>query len=77
MSLASEQSPLPPERADRSNWRTTPFSRWTFRNVREIIPVADIENGGEVWPLPARSRALDGFKLASDDGNFLSLHDVS
>ena len=76
MSLASEQSPLPPERADRSNWRTTPFSRWTFRNVREIIPVADIENGGGVWPLPARSRALDGFKLASDDGNFLSLHDV-
>ena len=76
MSLASDEGSLQPTKADRSNWRTTPFSRWAFRNVREIIPVADIENGGEVWALPVRPEAFDDFRLRSGEGAFLSLHNV-
>ena len=26
------------------NWRSTPYSKWAFHHVREIIPTADIEN---------------------------------
>ena len=27
-----------------SNWRSTPYSKWAFHHVREIVPTADIEN---------------------------------
>ena len=26
------------------NWRSTPYSKWAFHHVREIVPTADIEN---------------------------------
>ena len=35
---------LSPSRADLSNWRTAPFSRWAFHNIRSILPVAEIES---------------------------------
>ena len=27
-----------------ANWRRTPFNKWSFQHVREIIPTADIPN---------------------------------
>src|SRR5215469_18515102 len=27
-----------------ANWRTSPFNRWAFHHVREIVPSADIPN---------------------------------
>jgi CubicO group peptidase (beta-lactamase class C family) len=35
-----------------ANWRTSPFNRWAFHHVREIVPSADIPND------PARARAF-------------------
>ena len=26
------------------NWRSTPYSKWAFHHVREIVPTADVEN---------------------------------
>src|SRR3984957_12820220 len=36
--------PSGPGKADRSNWRSPPHSRWAFRHIDEIIPTAPIEN---------------------------------
>ena len=39
--MSTEASPA---HANLSNWRIAPFSRWAFRNIRAILPVADIES---------------------------------
>jgi len=63
-----------PEGADLSNWRTAPFNRWAFQNVRQIIPTADIPNAPEdVWRLEAAPRPLDGFRLPRADGSVMGL----
>ncbi|MGJ5180358.1 serine hydrolase domain-containing protein [Bradyrhizobium oligotrophicum] len=60
--------------ADLSNWRSAPFSRWTFHNVRQILPVADIESApGSAWPLPASPVAFDDFRLRLPKGGTLDL----
>ncbi len=41
------------ERATLGNWRTSPYSRWAFQHIREVIPTAPISND------PSRVRAFD------------------
>jgi len=37
-----------------ANWRTSPFNRWAFHHVRELVPSADIPNDpANVWELPS------------------------
>jgi CubicO group peptidase (beta-lactamase class C family) len=76
MSSATDQNLPVAEAANLSNWRVPPFSRWSFRNVREIIPVAEIENAGAISPLPARPQSFDRFKLSAGEGASLTLDDV-
>ena len=64
----------PSSSADLTNWRTAPFSRWAFRNIRSILPVADIESApGSAWALPARPVSFDGFSLRRPNGSTLDL----
>lgn len=52
-----------------ANWRSAPFSRRAFRNVRALMPVADIANDpAAVWALTEAPRTLDAFSLAMPDG---------
>lgn len=37
---------------DLSNWRESPYSRWAFQNVRELIPSANIAASNKTHPLP-------------------------
>jgi CubicO group peptidase (beta-lactamase class C family) len=37
--------PAPEGQVTLANWRTSPFNRWAFHHVREIVPSADIANG--------------------------------
>jgi len=30
-----------------ANWRTAPYSRWSFQNLREMVPTAEIRAGAE------------------------------
>jgi CubicO group peptidase (beta-lactamase class C family) len=77
MSLASEENPPVTEQANRSNWRNTPFSRWAFRNIRDILPVADIgDSAGNPMELPARPLTFEQFRLASGSGSSMSLEHV-
>jgi hypothetical protein len=36
--------PAPEGQVTLANWRTSPFNRWAFHHVREIVPSADIPN---------------------------------
>lgn len=52
-----------------ANWRHAPFSGWAFRNIRALIPVADIANDpATVRPLRDAPRSLDGFRLDTPEG---------
>lgn len=73
MSLASEQSQ--PAKADLSNWRASPFNRWAFRNIAELLPVAEVAAGSHALPLPTKLQAFDRFSLATGKDAPLSLPD--
>ncbi|MGJ4996047.1 serine hydrolase domain-containing protein [Bradyrhizobium sp. HKCCYLS3077] len=63
-----------PASADLSNWRTAPYSRWAFHNIRSLLPVADIASApGSAWPLPAAPASFDGFSLKLPKGGTLDL----
>lgn len=61
---------FPPASEDQvtlANWRASPFNRWAFQHVREIVPSADIGNDpDDLWRLPPVAADLSG--LTIDDG---------
>jgi CubicO group peptidase (beta-lactamase class C family) len=63
-----------PSDADISNWRTAPFSRYAFQNIRSLLRVADIESApGSAWALPEQPISFDAFALRLPDGSSLDL----
>lgn len=65
---------MPQDAPAMTNWRTSPFNRWAFRNVAALMPTAAIPVGpGAVMPLPAAPQTLDGFAVADADGSSLDL----
>lgn len=69
--MSSEPSPAS---ANLANWRTAPYSRWAFQNIRAILPVADIESApGSAWALPARPMAFDEFSIKLPNGARMDL----
>ncbi|MBV9563228.1 MAG: serine hydrolase [Bradyrhizobium sp.] len=65
---------LAPSQADRTNWRTAPFSRWAFQNIRSILGVSDIESApGSGWALPESPASFDAFSLRLPSGSTLDL----
>ncbi len=52
-------APPPPDRlVTLANWRRHPFSTWGFRNVRRLIPTANVARGPRVAPLEHDRRDL-------------------
>ncbi len=50
-----------------ANWRVSPFNKWGFQHVREIVASADIPNDpDDSWRLPSANADLS--TLAIDDG---------
>src|SRR5258706_15738646 len=45
--LMDDFPPAPDRLVTLSNWRKAPFSAWGFRNVRRLIPTADIAAGSD------------------------------
>lgn len=59
--------PGPESQVTLANWRASPFNRWGFQHVREIVPSADISNDpDDLWRLPPVDTDLSS--LAIDDG---------
>ena len=51
-----------------ANWRQHPFSTWTFRNVRELLPTANIARSPEPPPLSFEQRYLEEVSFEGRSG---------
>lgn len=62
--------PPPPEkRPTLENWDLPPFNRWSFQNVRSLLPTVDVPRGsGPVTALPQNLQDLNGLTFAAHDG---------
>jgi len=75
---------FPPSREGQvtlANWRSSPFNRWAFHHVREIVPSADIPNDpATLMELPSDPIDLRMLTIGSDHGKPVSfaqfLHDT-
>jgi CubicO group peptidase (beta-lactamase class C family) len=71
MGMVSEletRDDLAPE-ATLANWRQPPYSRWGFRNVRRLVPVAEVLRGDAAACLPrAAGLDLDRVMVPGPDG---------
>lgn len=82
MNLASSPATL-------ANWRSSPFNRWAFHHVRELLPSADIPNDwGRIRQLASRTcefklriepdagepLTLEAFLKETDTDGFVVLH---
>jgi len=57
--------PTPDAQVTLANWRTSPFNRWAFHHVREVVPSADLPNDpANTLELP--SAPVDMGKLGID-----------
>jgi CubicO group peptidase (beta-lactamase class C family) len=66
--------PLPEGQVTLANWRTSPFNRWAFHHVREILPSADIANDpATALPFPSAPVDTTALRLDRDGGQALSL----
>ncbi|MDB5616096.1 serine hydrolase [Tardiphaga sp.] len=60
MAVNNLMNDFPPARGAQvslSNWRKAPFSQWAFRNVRRVLPTANI--AGAAQPVPFESELQD------------------
>jgi CubicO group peptidase (beta-lactamase class C family) len=56
-----------------ANWRSSPFNRWAFHHVRELIPSADIGNDPRrMRELPSEKRSMD-VRIDPDSGEAMGL----
>src|SRR5688500_9715909 len=50
----------------RFNWRKYPYSQWSFRNVRQVLPTADIRRGAAPRPVKPVLRNIGAFAVCYD-----------
>lgn len=60
----------------RSNWRTYPYIRWSFRNLRQLLPTAEIKRSRYPSVLPSAMRDLKQLGFARLDGSPTTLADT-
>src|SRR6266478_5976081 len=51
-----------------ANWRKAPFSAWGFRNVRRLVPTADIAACGRAIPLEISLEDIGHVGFTGHDG---------
>jgi CubicO group peptidase (beta-lactamase class C family) len=57
-----------------ANWRTSPFNRWAFQHVREILPTADVAHDPRgVRELSVGPASFERLRIAGSDGEALTL----
>ena len=50
------------------NWRTGPWNRWSFHNVRQLLPTATIHRGPVTAPLARKPTDLSALECKDRDG---------
>jgi CubicO group peptidase (beta-lactamase class C family) len=61
--------PAPDRLVTLANWRRPPFSAWGFRNVRRLIPTADIASSGHAVALETSLEEIGHVGFTGHDGN--------
>ena len=61
--------PTPDRLVTLANWRKAPFSAWGFRNVRRLIPTANIAASGHATPLEMSLEEIGHIDFNGHDGN--------
>jgi len=68
---------FPPPAAQRptlNNWDLAPYNRWTFQNVRMVLPTEEVPRGtGQPSPLPEAPVQLDGLAVTDHEGRKTTL----
>ena len=58
----------------RMDWDRPPWNRWSFQNIRQILPTAEVWRGsGPVRELPRNEQDLDGLDVPSTEGGTTTL----
>jgi hypothetical protein len=57
--------PSPEHQVTLANWRTSPFNRWAFHHVGEVVPSADIPNDPARVLLPSDPLGLKTLTVES------------
>jgi hypothetical protein len=62
--------PVPPgARVPRQDWDRAPWNRWSFHNIREILPTKEVWRGhGRVWRLDSAAQDLGSIAFTLSDG---------
>ncbi len=61
---------LAAQRIPRQDWDRAPWNRWTFQNVRQILPTTEVWRGdGEVNQLTRRPTELANIEFVTSDGD--------
>ena len=61
--------PPPDKRPNLMNWDTGPFNRWSFQNVRSMVPTVDVPRGtGPVIPFDANLQDFSALTFTSVTG---------
>jgi CubicO group peptidase (beta-lactamase class C family) len=58
------------------NWRQHPFSTWAFRNVRELLPTANIARASEPAALSFGQRYLEDLSFAGPHGDTIGFNEA-
>ena len=54
----------------RQDWDRAPWNRWSFQNVRQIVPTAEVWRGkGQTWDIPRRIFDLNNVGFNGGDGS--------
>lgn len=70
----AEFPPTTDRQATLANWRTSPFNRWAFQHVREIVPTADIPHDpSTVRPFQTATMNIDHLRIPDAQGRALTL----
>jgi hypothetical protein len=67
--LMDDFPPAPDRLVTLSNWRKAPFSAWGFRNVRRLIPTANIAASGHAADLEMSLDEIGPIGFTGHDGN--------
>jgi CubicO group peptidase (beta-lactamase class C family) len=67
--LMDDFPPAPDRLVTLANWRKAPFSAWGFRNVRRLLPTANIAASGHAVPLQTALEEIGHLGFNGHDGN--------
>ena len=68
--------PAENEQVTLANWRQHPSSTWAFRNVRELLPTANIARSPMALPLSFRQRYVEDVGFTDPRGGTISFYEA-